>query len=151
MNLATDFRYALRAIRRHPGFSAIAISTLAFGVGANTAIFSVVDSILIRPLAYGDKSRLVTVHEIVPKFSQIAPRAPANAMHFLDWRNNVHAFERIAMIGNLTVNLTGTGEPERSPVRAFLRACFPCSEPKRNWAVPSSRTKISRGTIAWSF
>ena len=59
MHLAHDLRHAWRAIRHNPGFSAIAVATLAFGIGANTAIFSVVDGILLRPLGYGDEGRLV--------------------------------------------------------------------------------------------
>ncbi|HEX4769361.1 MAG TPA: ABC transporter permease [Bryobacteraceae bacterium] len=113
MNIGRDLRYALRAMRRNPGFSAIAIATLALGIGANTAIFSVVDGILIRPLGYGDEGRLVAVHEIVPKFASFTPLIPANAMHFLEWRKSVNAFEQIALIGGLALNLTGAGEPER--------------------------------------
>jgi predicted permease len=125
MSLADDFRLACRAIRRSPGFSAIAIATLAFGIGANTAIFSVVDSILLRPLGYGDEGRLVAIHEVVPKFAHIAPRLPVNAMHFLEWRKSVGAFERLALIGGGSYNLTQTGEPERLNAARVSPSLFP--------------------------
>jgi ABC-type antimicrobial peptide transport system permease subunit len=79
MNLSSDLRYAFRAMRRNPVFSAIAVVTLTLGIGANTAIFSIVDGVLIRPLGYGDEDRLVDIHEVVPKFSHLAPRLPVNA------------------------------------------------------------------------
>ena len=113
ISLATDLRVSWRALRRNPGFSLIAIATLAFGIGANTAIFTVVDAILLRPLGYGDESRLFVIHEVVPKFGLNAPLVPVNAMHFLEWRKRVAAFEQIAMIGGIGLNLTGTGDPER--------------------------------------
>jgi predicted permease len=113
ISLATDLRVSWRAMRRNPGFSLIAIATLAFGIGANTAIFTVVDAILLRPLGYGDESRLFVIHEVVPKFGLNAPMVPVNAMHFLEWRKRVAAFEQIAMIGGIGRNLTGTGDPER--------------------------------------
>jgi predicted permease len=125
MSLGSDLRCALRAMRRNPGFSAIAIATLAFGIGANTAIFSVVDGILIRPLGYGDEARLVTIHEVVPHFGQSAPRVPVNAMHFLEWRKRVQAFERIALIGGMRINLTGSGEPERLTAARVSPSLFP--------------------------
>ena len=125
MNLASDLRQAWRAVRRNPAFTAIAIATLAFGIGANTAIFSVVDGILIRPLGYGDEGRLVAIHEAVPKFSHIAPRIPVNAMHFLDWRKSVRAFEQLALIGGMRLNLTGDGEPERLVAARVSPALFP--------------------------
>jgi predicted permease len=113
MSLATDLRVSWRAMRRNPGFSLIAIATLAFAIGANTAIFTVVDAILLRPLGYGDENRLFVIHEVVPKFGLNAPLVPVNAMHFLEWRKRVAAFEQIAMIGGIGRNLTGTGDPER--------------------------------------
>jgi putative ABC transport system permease protein len=125
MSLGSDFRCALRATQRNPGLSAIAIATLAFGIGANTAIFSVVDGILIRPLGYGDESRLVTIHEVVPKLAFFAPRVPVNAMHFLEWRKRVGAFERLAMIGGMGLNLTGGGEPERLQAARVSPSLFP--------------------------
>jgi len=125
MSLGSDLRCAVRAMRRNPGFSTIAVATLALGIGANTAIFSVVDGILIRPLGYGDESRLVAIHEVVPKFSQFAPRVPVNALHFLEWRKRVQAFESLAMIGGMKLNLTGAGEPERLTAARVTPSLFP--------------------------
>lgn len=100
-------------LSKNPGFSAIAIATLALGIGANTAIFSVVDGVILRPLAYPDADRLVSIHEVVPKFSHIAPLLPVNAMHFREWRKNVRSFDQLALLGSVNFNLTGAGEPER--------------------------------------
>ena len=125
MNLANDLRLAWRAIRHNPGFSGIAIATLAFGIGANTAIFSVVDGILLRPLGYGDESRLVALHEVVPMFSRLGPRLPVNAMHFIEWRKSVHAFEKLALIGAISLNLTRAGEPEGLAGARVSASLFP--------------------------
>jgi predicted permease len=127
MNLVSDLRHALRSIRRSPGFSAIAVATLALSIGANTAIFSVVDGILIRPLGYGDEGRLVAIHEVVPRFrfSGFTPRVPVNAMHFLEWRRSVRAIERIALVGGIELNLTGAGEPERLRAARVSSSLFP--------------------------
>ncbi len=125
MHLGNDLRYALRTIRRNPGFSLIAIATLAFGIGANTAIFSVFDGILLRQLGYGDESRLVAVHEAVPRFAQVAPMIPVNAMHFQEWKKSVKAFEQLAMIGGLSMNLTGAGDPERLAAARVTPSLFP--------------------------
>ncbi len=123
--MANDIRYALRTSAKNPGFTAIAIATLALGIGANTAIFSVVDGVLLKPLEFREPGRLVAIHEAVPKFSKIAPRVPVNAMHFLEWRRSVHAFEGLAMIGGSTLNLTGTGEPERLNGARVSSSLFP--------------------------
>ena len=125
MSLGSDLRVSWRALRRNPGFSLIAIATLAFGIGANTAIFTVVDAILLRPLGYGDESRLFVIHEVVPKFGLNAPLVPVNAMHFLEWRKRVAAFEQIAMIGGIGRNLTGTGDPERLAGARVTPSLFP--------------------------
>ena len=128
MQLGNDIRYALRMMRRSPGFSAIAIATLAFGIGINTAIFSVFNGVLLRPLGYGDEGRLVEIHEVVPQFVRLAPKLPVNAMHFLEWRKGVHAFERMAMVGGTTLNLTGAGEPEKLTVGRTTPSLFPMLE-----------------------
>jgi predicted permease len=111
--LIGDLRFALRLLTRSPGFSVVAVATLALGIGANTAIFSVVDHVLLRPLPYRDSDRLYAVHEAVPKFAHVAPLVPVNAMHFREWRRNVRSFDRMALIGGVALNLTGAGDPER--------------------------------------
>ncbi len=125
MSVGTDLLVAWRAMRRNPGFSIVAIATLAFTIGANTAIFTVVDAILLRPLGYGDESRLFVVHEVVPKFALLAPLVPVNAMHFLAWRKNVNAFEQVGMVGGISRNLTGLGEPQRLAGARVSPALFP--------------------------
>ena len=102
-------------LRKDWGFYSIAVATLALGIGANTAIFSIVDGVILRPLAYREAQQLVVVHEMVPKFARIAPLIPVNAMHFVEWRKTAHSFSRMALIGGMTFNLTGSGEPERIP------------------------------------
>ncbi len=111
----SDLRFTGRMLRKNPGFSAIAIATLALGIGANTAIFSVVDHVILRPLAYRDPGRLYAVHEAVPSFPSAPPLLPVNAMHFLEWRKNVQAFDSVAMLSGSTLDLTGSGEPVRIP------------------------------------
>jgi putative ABC transport system permease protein len=109
--LGQDVRYSLRTLGRAPAFSALVILVLALGIGANTAIFSVVNAALLRPLTAASPERLVTIRESNPEFGWTAESAaPAN---MLDWRERVRAFEDVAGyagVGNLT--LTGQGDPE---------------------------------------
>jgi predicted permease len=125
MSIGTDLRIAGRAMRRNPGFSVVAMATLALTIGANTTIFTVVDAILLRPLGYGDESRLFVVHEVVPKFGLLSPLVPVNAMHFFAWRKNVSGFEQVAMIGSISRNLTGSGEPQRLTGARVSPSLFP--------------------------
>ena len=108
-DISRDIRYALRMLRRSPGFAAAAIITLALGIGANTAIFSVLNAVLLRPLPYADPDRLVMVGERSPDGS------PGNTGYttFLDWRDRTHAFEELAMIRSWIPTLIANGEPER--------------------------------------
>ncbi len=102
-------RYALRTLRRSPGFTAIALLTLALGIGANTAIFSFVSGVLLKPLPYRDPHSIVLVWEKPPG----GDRNGISTLNYLDWKNQNTVFESIAAVsfgGSLT--LTGAGEPE---------------------------------------
>ena len=107
-----DARYALRTLRKTPGFTAVALITLALGIGANSAIFSVLDAVLLRPLPYRDPDRVVTIFESkTPNdHSSINAVAPGN---FLDWREQSRAFEQIGAVSLPGFNFTGTDRAER--------------------------------------
>jgi predicted permease len=107
-----DVRYALRMMRKSPGFAAIAVFTLAIGIGANTAIFSVVDHLFFRPFPFRDPDRLVAVHELL-RISGPARAAPVNLAHFQEWRRSWQSVDDLAVIGGLRMSLTGVGDPER--------------------------------------
>ncbi|HEX4593767.1 MAG TPA: hypothetical protein VH157_05815, partial [Bryobacteraceae bacterium] len=83
--LLADLRQAFRGLGQSPGFAAAAIGILALGLAANTAVFSVADAVLFRPLTYRNPGELVAIHEVIPQFSQRYPRLPVNAKHFFDW------------------------------------------------------------------
>jgi putative ABC transport system permease protein len=106
-----DIRYGLRTMMKNPGFTVVAVIALALGIGANTAIFSVVNTVLLRPLPYKDPDRLVMVWEDASQlgFPHNTP-APAN---YIDWRDQNQAFEGMSALHRMSFNLTGVGEPER--------------------------------------
>ena len=106
--IAGNVRYALRALRRAPAFTTVAVLTLALGVGANTAIFSVVNGVVLQPLRYGAPERLVAL----ASFRDGAPMAVSPA-DFMDWRRQARSFEGIAAAYTGQAVLTGSGEPER--------------------------------------
>lgn len=108
-SLIADLRYALRMLRRSPGFAAIAILTLALGIGVNTAIFSVVQGILLTPLPYSEPDRLVLMWQ----YNQTL-KHPISASYpdFLDWQRNARSFQQMAAFGWQDRDLTGPGQPE---------------------------------------
>jgi len=109
--LLHDVRYAIRSLLRRPMFAAVVVLTLALGVGANTAIFSVVNAVLLRPLPYREPDRLVTVNHFYPSFNGL--EAPVSAPGFADYRSRVRAFGSVAVQAGWSPNLTGRGDPER--------------------------------------
>ena len=104
-----DLKYGVRMLLKNPGYTLIAILTLALGIGANTAIFSVVNAVLLRPLPYRDPDRIVTIGNY--RANQNFVRV--NGADFLDWREQAKVFEYIAAFATDAVDLTGSGEPER--------------------------------------
>lgn len=108
--LLQDLRYGVRMLLKHPGVSIVAIVTLALGIGANTAIFSVVNAVLLRPLTYKDPERLVSLWENVPTHG----RWRASPGNFHDWKKQNTLFEGISAYGGSAMSLTGDGgEPEQ--------------------------------------
>jgi putative ABC transport system permease protein len=108
-SIFADIRYALRSLRKSPGFTTVAVLTLALGIGTNSAIFSVVDATLLRPLPYPEPDRLVRVWEWSIKHD--SPRNVVNPLNFLDWQDHAQSFESMAAISNLTTNLSRNGQP----------------------------------------
>jgi predicted permease len=111
---AQDLRYALRGIRRNPGFATVAILSLGIGIGANTAIFSLVNSVLLRPLAYRDPDRLFAVREISPLFAALGPVA-VNPVHAREWAERCPSVEQGVVIAADRVQLVAGGEPASVP------------------------------------
>ena len=122
-NLVQDLRYGLRTLARNRGFAAVAIVTLALGIGANTAIFSVVNTVLLRPLPFKDPSRLVWATE---RFQVTHGAATVISPDFMGWKDRNQVFEQIgAFGGGVGANLTGVGEPVRVRVTSVTAGFFP--------------------------
>ena len=107
-----DLRYAARRLRHSPAFTLVVVLTLALGIGANSAIFSVINTVLLRQLPYNDPGKLVTIYHYYPT---VKMEAPVSAPGFRDYRDRTHDFANVAVENQWNVNLTGAGEPERLP------------------------------------
>lgn len=122
MDIWQDMRFGLRVLAKHPGFTAIAVLTLALGIGANTAIFSLVNSILLRPLPYHEPDRLVRLIQSSPMLG--LPTWGVSQADFAAYREQNRSFETMALFDTSGVSLTGEGEPERLPVTTVTADFF---------------------------
>ena len=121
--LIHDLRYASRLLGKNPGFATLTVLILALGIGANTAVFSVIHAVLLKPLPFFDPDRLVLLWE---DKSQIGfPRGTPAPANYADWKAQSKAFEQIEATSGRTMNLTGVGEPERLSVDAITAGLFP--------------------------
>ena len=118
--LLQDLRYAFRLLLKSPSFTAIAVLTLALGIGANTAIFSVVNAILLRLLAFHDSSRIMLIAE-KSKFANPS----VSYQNYIDWRDQSHSFDSVEAMRSSTITLAGSGEPERLNARWVTAGLFP--------------------------
>ena len=131
LTFLADMRYALRSLRKMPAFSIVALLVLALGIGANTAIFSVVNSVVLRPLPYPAADRLALIWETDLKdgIQREGPSGP----NFLDWREQSQSFEEMALLEVGTGTVTGEGEPEQ--INAVSHGCSPA------WSAPGLTTR----------
>jgi predicted permease len=107
--LVQDVRFALRQLRRSPGFTLTAVLTLALGIGGNTAVFSIVNGVLLNPLPFPQADQLVGLHESKPNFDNGSISYP----NFLDWRKNNHSFSWMAVSRGFSFTVTGKGDAEQ--------------------------------------
>jgi predicted permease len=119
--LLQDLGFALRMLRKSPGFAVIAILTLAIGIGANTALFSVVNGVLLNPLPYAQPDRLVALYTHAYQFDKASISYP----NFLDWSRENHSFSSLASFRGETFTMTGMGEPERLRADMVSATFFP--------------------------
>jgi predicted permease len=119
--LFQDIRYGLRTLGKNPGFAAIAILTLALGIGANTALFSVVNGVLLNPLPFPNPDQLYELYSKTP----VDEHSSISYLNFLDWRKDNHSFSTLGAFRASDMNLTGAGEPERLHGHMISAELFP--------------------------
>src|SRR6266571_7211307 len=119
--LMQDLRFGVRMITKSPGFAAVAILTLALGIGANTALFSVVNGVLLNPLPYPQPGQLVSLYEKEPDAQEIS----VTYLNFLDWRKDTTTFASMASYRHDDFNFTGADKPERLRGEMVSAGLFP--------------------------
>src|SRR5262249_8320149 len=147
-NLIRDIRFALRAMARKPGFTAIAVIIMALGIGANTAIFSLVRAVLLGALPFANPDRLVMVWEDA-SFVGFPKNTPAPA-NYADWKARNEVFEDMAAIDTRSYNLTGDGEPEKVDVFGVTGNFFPLlgTEPALGRTIAPDDERPEAGPVA---
>jgi predicted permease len=113
MVLVKELGYAIRGLLREPRFAVFCVLMLGVGIAANTAIFSIVNGVLLEALPYREPARLVTLGEVIPAVAATYPTLPVSARHFTEWRQRSSSFESLTAMSTGTSNLTGVAEPER--------------------------------------
>ncbi|HXB72336.1 MAG TPA: ABC transporter permease [Candidatus Acidoferrales bacterium] len=111
--MRNEFRYAIRALLRDRAFACMVVLSLAVGIGANTAIFSLVDGVLLRPPGYREPDRLVTISQAAPKLLKSYTALPVNIGIYLEWRKQLTSFEHLGIARAGAFNITGSGDPEQ--------------------------------------
>jgi len=119
--LRDDLRYAVRGLRSNPGFTAVAVLTLAMGIGASTTIFSVANAVLLRPFPYNEPDRIVRLYETNPTTETFSISAP----NYLDWKQRVRGLSQLAAFTGQNVSLLGDGDPEEIGLMAATPSLFP--------------------------
>lgn len=122
--LGHDIRYAFRQLRKSPGFSMVAIATLTLGIGATTAIFTLVYDVMLRPLPFAQADRLVSIEEKVAEWNNIYPTLPVSANHFTFWRQHNRTFDSIAVVQQDSAPLGASGRPLQVGVLAATPGIF---------------------------
>lgn len=122
-HLAQDLRFAFRMFGKNPGFTATVVFTLALGIGANTAIFSMIDSILLRPLPIDKPSQVVVIHQNFPKLNLF--HTTVSPPDFRDFSRSADVFQSTALMVDKSLNLTGEGQPQRLFAMRATRSLFP--------------------------
>ncbi len=148
--LTRDARFALRLLRRSPGFTAIAFVALALSIGSGTAIFSTVNSVLLRPLSFPHPDQLVVVWATNPRLNLGFWEQPPSVADFNHWRRTVNSVERFALMRSYLVNLAGEGEPERIGSARVSADFFPMLGVKPamgRWFLPEEDQPLSRAVI----
>jgi predicted permease len=140
-----DFRYALRQLAKSPGFTVVAALTLALGIGATTAIFTLVYDVMLRPLPFAQPDRLVDLEEISAEWSNIYPTLPVSANHFTFWQKHNRSFDSMAVMQQETAPLGAEGRPMQVGVLSATPGIFPVLQVQPQFGRPFTDNEARPG------
>lgn len=148
--LLQNFRYALRQLRKSPGFAFTAVLTLALGIGATTAIFTLVYDALLKPLPYPHPGQLVVMEEQVAEFRDIYPKLPLSANHFETWQQNLHSFQAMAAMKEDSMPMGLGGHPLKVEVVSATPGIFEVlgAQPRMGRAFTPQEAVVGRERVA---